>query len=990
MTACGEPAGSYHAAIGESEALSDLHGAFGDVQYRRPLRRYQLLALDAFERARGAGQRHVYLVMPPGAGKTVLGLEIARRLGRRTLVLSPNTAIQAQWIREWRDFQPVLFDATTDPSLPTPITSLCYQALCNLESHAAQLDDAALVAWHAGRAPEIEADAEPLSARDEADLAHLRRRARAAVARDGDHRELLGLLHANGRELVDRVSRSGPWTIVLDECHHLLQMWGWLVRALVAELGEQVTLLGLTATPPGDMDQREAALHGELFGRADFEVPTPAAVKEGSLAPYQELVYLTTPLDQEARYIADEQVRFQELVARLEDPDFGSLPFWDWLRLRVFERSARPGVTVSWARFEREEPALAQAALRYCFAIDLAPPPGARLREVHRRAPAAADWVAMIDDYCMHRLRGSVDPPDVEVWDAIRAGLQGIGYRLTRQGVRAATTTVDRVLMLSAGKAAAALDILGAEHRALGSDLRALLLCDFERAGVEAAPLARGVLDPQAGSAALLLQLVAGDSTGVLLRPVLLTGRTVACDPATALDLFDWLTAQAPEIAARLRPPSGPAGGREGVVVVRPENGGWEPRHYVPLVTRYFEEGRCQCLVGTRGLLGEGWDARSVNVLIDLTAVTTRVSVHQMRGRSLRLDPEQPRKVAHNWDVVCVAPGHVKGAADYDRFVRKHTGYYALAENGEIESGVSHVDPGLSPYGPPPVDSFATLNARMLARADERAEAYARWRIAQPYQNVLTDTVRVRFGRSAGPPVRRPLRPLSGASPPRPWRPLLAAGAVAAAALAAGVPAGLGVEAGAAGLAAVMGGAWWTGRAVRAHLVDVGPAAMLEDLGAALAEALSATGLVRPALGLATVRVSPLPDGTYRCFLEGASLQESRTFADALDELLAPIDQPRYVIPRYVAAPPASAWSALWRVLRPRWSRAGLQVVYHAVPSVLAANRDLASAFGRAWNVHVSDGEPLYQRDPRAAAVIELQRGEDPFAITTQMRTLWR
>ena len=38
---------------------------------------------------------------------------------------------------------------------------------------------------------------------------------------------------------------------------------------------------------------------------------------------------------------------------------------------------------------------------------------------------------------------------------------------------------------------------------------------------------------------------------------------------------------------------------------------------------------------------------------------------------------------------------------------------------------------------------------------------------------------------------------------------------------------------------------------------------------------------------------------------------------------------------------------------------------------------------------HVSSGRALYEGDPKAQAIIQLQRGEDPFAVTTQMRTLW-
>lgn len=44
----------------------------------------------------------MYLVVPPGGGKTLIGLEAARRLGRPTVVLCPNTAIQAQWMAQWR------------------------------------------------------------------------------------------------------------------------------------------------------------------------------------------------------------------------------------------------------------------------------------------------------------------------------------------------------------------------------------------------------------------------------------------------------------------------------------------------------------------------------------------------------------------------------------------------------------------------------------------------------------------------------------------------------------------------------------------------------------------------------------------------------------------------------------------------------------------------------------------------------------------------
>ena len=101
-----------------------------------------------------------------------------------------------------------------------------------------------------------------------------------------------------------------------------------------------------------------------------------------------------------------------------------------------------------------------------------------------------------------------------------------------------------------------------------------------------------------------------------------------------------------------------------------------------------------------------------------MTIATTGVSVQQMRGRSLRLDPKDPEKVASNWDVVCVAPDLVRGSADYERFVRKHLNLFAPAEDGEVEAGPSHVHPELGPFAPPPIERFDDLNRELIARAD--------------------------------------------------------------------------------------------------------------------------------------------------------------------------------------------------------------------------------------------------------------------------------
>ena len=89
---------------------------------------------------------------------------------------------------------------------------------------------------------------------------------------------------------------------MLDECHHLLELWGRLLQAVIEQLG-QPRIVGLTATPPHLMTAEQAVLHRALFGAVDLEVSAPALVREGLLAPYQELAFLTRPSPAEADYI---------------------------------------------------------------------------------------------------------------------------------------------------------------------------------------------------------------------------------------------------------------------------------------------------------------------------------------------------------------------------------------------------------------------------------------------------------------------------------------------------------------------------------------------------------------------------------------------------------------------------------------------------------------------------------------------------------------
>ena len=933
---------------------------FGALALASPLRPYQERALATFEADRATGRTSTHIVAPPGSGKTVIGLEIVRRLGRPALVLAPTATIQAQWGEKLALF-------TAEPAVQLapagPLHVLTYQAICQTGDPDGALRAAAAARLRDERArttastpdevaAEVEAFTGAARERHEKDLAAEVARLKREVAR-GEHLDLAldGLVSATARARLDALRAAGVGTLVLDECHHLASMWGYLVRTLVAALGDDVHVVGLTATSPADLRGDEAALYAELLGPVDFEISTPAVVRDRHLAPYQELAFFTTPLESERAWLAERHLRFDELLDRLHDPappDEEDLAFGLWVIGRIRHRDTGDGAArVPFSTLAARRPDLARAGLRYLGGAGLELPDDAPRGEGWREPLTLDDWLVLIGDYAVGCLRAHPGEAAERRLEELRVGLRDLGFTLTRQGVRRGGTDVDRVLMQSAAKPLGAIEVLAAEAESRGDDLRAVVLCDTEH------PPARpeGSALALTGGARDVLRALGTDDRTALLRPLLVTGAGVACLPADA----DVLAAA---LGATERAE------RDGLVALgRP---GWDSRGWVAAAGEALAAGTTQAIVGTRGLLGEGWDAPTLNVLVDLTSVAADVSVRQMRGRTLRLDPADETKIASNWDVVCVAADLARGTADYERFVRRHAHLRAPCEDGSIESGVSHVHPTLSPFLAPAADEHVVLNGAGLQRAVAHHDALARWRIGEPYVGEDVPVLLVRaagrpsggWGRSGGPDFapRDDGALLAGGAggdadgpPPSPDGPL---SALRLSALAAAYPEVLPLP-----------------RVARAV------AAAYARLGELSADAA------------ASLVIAPRPGGLVRCALSRGDAMENARFSRALEEALSPALGQRYVIGRPVWPAGRSRGSVAWRALT---FRDPLDVAWHPVPSDLGSHKERATAYQEAWIAHVGPGELLFAGREGAAGRGGLAASAATGAqYVTSRRQLW-
>jgi hypothetical protein len=322
------------------------------------------------------------------------------------------------------------------------------------------------------------------------------------------------------------------------------------------------------------------------------------------------------------------------------------------------------------------------------------------------------------------------------------------------------------------------------------------------------------------------------------------------------------------------------------------------------MITEFFQEGLTKCLIGTRGLLGEGWDASRINVLIDMTTVTTSMSINQLRGRSIRLDSTWKEKVANNWDIVCLAEEFTKGFDDYDRFKRKHKQLYGVCDDGTIEKGVGHVHAAFNDAKPEGVNEGMELfNEEMLSRAANRPHVRGLWGIGQPF-NVKSST---------------------------------AVEAKLSSEFSSGFKFGINKRS-------------WTDESLMLEISKV-IVDTLSDLGEIDRDCRAAGG--------------SRGGGWLRFHLEHATEKETEKFTKALEEVLGPLDNPRYIISR-----PAMHMRDTWlskllpEVLAKFLKKAVRSVqMYHKVPSIVANTKERAEIFQKHWNYYIGTSEITYCRN---------------------------
>ena len=116
--------------------------------------------------------------------------------------------------------------------------------------------------------------------------------------------------------------------------------------------------------------------------------------------------------------------------------------------------------------------------------------------------------------------------------------------------------------------------------------------------------------------------------------------------------------------------------------------------------------------------------------------------------------------------------------------------------------------------------------------------------------------------------------------------------------------------------------------------------------------------------------------GYVRVFLEDADEESAEVFNEALREVLGPIEDPRYVIPRHIDVAHHNLLSKLLPGALGRFFIRYDQklAMLHTVPSVLARNKKDVMVFQKHWNTQVSPGNAVFALRDEGKELLEQAR----------------
>ena len=871
-----------------------------NIKFKYSWRKYQQRVLDDLQAH--LQDRHLHVVAPPGSGKTVLGLEVALRLNKPTLILAPTLAIRNQWVQR---FCELFLQTETTPDWisrdirnPEFLTVSTYQGLhaaCNnLKFNEEEEND--------------EESEEEITTNKKSSNEKL-------------------------NEVVERLNKQNIKTLVLDEAHHLKNEW-WQALTKIKEKISPV-IVGLTATPPYDVTPAEWQRYTEMNGEVDAEISVPELVVENDLCPHQDYVYFTFPTKDENQGITHFRQNSEKAFLEIKNDKtlieaVESHPIWQ-----------RPNENLDW---------IYNNLACYSACLIFLNHNGKEIPKTHieiignkaLKIPTIDyQWIEILLSFYLHKNDNHFKQFEAHQIE-LENKLKRHGIIENRQIYFTQSNKITKLLTQSISKLNGIKEIVDFEYNTLESNLRMVILSDYIRKEFYVNSLENKLALNKMGIMPIFEKLRRENSRNKKIG--VLTGSLIII-PQTANSAFEQTAKkQGIEQINTLPVPFD----NNYLFVVQTEQ---LKRDIVSIITQIFEQGEIEILIGTKSLLGEGWDAPAINSLILASFVGSFVLSNQMRGRAIRTCKNDTEKTGNIWHIVCIDPTNATGnGEDFDRMKRRFRGFVGVSadENPQIENGLGRL------HLPERIleNEIATQNNKTFLRAGNRESLRKNWQIALEKGVSLVEEIKMPFAEA------KEYKTIKSMYLQKTIANLLATLSMTVAVYFEGIGQGIGrmvknirttqdlytlVTVIFVGFFGFFGRQTFKTLTMYLKYRDI--AKDIQNIGDALLNSLQKAGVINTDISKLSVKAVRDEQGCVYCHLEGGTTFEKSTFIKNLHEIIRKVENPRYIIIR-----------------KSRFLVFVKQSDFHAVPELLGKNKILAEYLVHQWRRLVGDCELVFTR----------------------------
>lgn len=866
------------------------------LKFKYTWRDYQKKFLTNF--GTHVADKHLHVIAPPGSGKTLLGIEILRQIGKKTLVLSPTLTIRNQWENRLQEFFTLggTFTAVSfEITRPADITFSTYQGLY-------------------------------------------------AFFKKMDAEE----------DYLAFFKKQGIETLVLDEAHHLKNAWWKALFALKDT--NSMTIVALTATPPFDSDLAEIDRYFKLCGDIDDEIPVPELVKAGDLCPHQDFIHFSTPDQRTIEYIYTFRKKVADLVEGLQT----NTEFIRFIKEHPFVADTSKNLEEIY-----RNPTYFSALLIFLNASENSVTYrqlkilGFSKNEIVDFPQFNNHWAEVLLHHLMFTNSEQLilNQPYLTVF---AEDLKRLGVLKTNRINLVGDDAFYQMLSTSYSKLESIVEIISASLDDQAEDLRAVILTDYIR---------------KEFLAANENEIKTIDKIGVV--PIFQKVKKIINSKKSIGILSGSLIILPKRIAELLRLEHG-----EKLVKLSPLKSDEDYVNVLPnpllteKITQLFQEGKINILIGTKSYLGEGWDAPAINTLILASFVGSFVSSNQMRGRAIRSQKGNPGKTAVIWHLACIDSTSEDGGKDYETLTRRFDAFMGTSYEAPY-----YIENGLDRLSVTSLQDFTLLkeqNKTALATSKNSGTIQKQWKEAIATGTSLTRELKKKIeGKHPQKKQKRLyvqdltlyglLQLITSVFLFIPeflfknYQLIFNKGAIYFLyALLVGFFLGFGIK---------------IIKLVRKYLYLGSIQQSMEKMGKIVLNTLGDLHYIADISQLKVV-ASFNKAGVINWILEGATSFESSLFINTLEELVNPVDNPRYLVKR-------GSW---WR------SAMGLELFY-AVPSNFSDKKVKAACFLKHWEAYMGSAKIIYTRRLEGRKVLlkaRLLYLKGVHGSATKKTVLWR